>query len=163
MKTLPFIGCTLGIVLSLSACADDPVLLGEIIRGTEGSDDEPNGSDDELNSFPGCETRNGDLENPCFPVVDVTSDLEASKVLVKEDILLPYCGECHEAPAEEGGLSAIGDLDELVSLGLIVPGDKYESRIYLRMADRTMPPYGFDSPLDREIVFVGNVINALDD
>lgn len=159
MKTLTFMGYTLGIGISLAACGHDPLVLGELIRGDEGGDEE-------LNDAIGCDTSvPGDLENPCFPVVSIDAlDLPNAIPYAEEEILLPYCGACHEAPADAGGLSAIGDLDALISLGLIVPGDKYSSALYTRMADRTMPPVSVDNrPTDPEILYVGSVIDALDD
>jgi hypothetical protein len=168
MKTLTFIGCTLGIGISLSACRADPILLGELIEAAERGDEpgEPGvdeADDNPPSADPNVPTRDPhELDNPEFPVPYPT-DLIAAEDMV-EDILLTYCGECHQAPADEGNLSAIGDVDELIDLGLIIPGSKHDSPIYARMASGTMPPFSEDDlPTDPEIVFVGSFIDAMDD
>ncbi len=81
-----------------------------------------------------------------------------------EDLLLQYCGDRHQAPADAGGLSAIGEVDELVTLGLITPGSQDDSRIYVRIEDETMPPFPEDDrPTRRELMLIGAFINQMDD
>jgi hypothetical protein len=151
MKTLTFNSCTLGIVISLSACGVDPVVLGEIIEGAGSGDDAPVPAD------PSDEDLGYDL-----PIADPNAP--GSRVGVVVDILLQYCGECHEAPADEGGLSVISDVQELVARGLMIPGSKEDSPIYTRMVNGTMPPYYYEGarPLELEIELVGSFIDDID-
>jgi hypothetical protein len=95
------------------------------------------------------------------PVADPTptSDEEAAV----EQLLLQYCGQCHEAPADAGGLSVIGDVDELIALALIIPGSKEDSSVYARMVNGTMPPAGYaDPPTSEDIEAIGSFIDDLE-
>ncbi len=81
-----------------------------------------------------------------------------------EDVLLQHCGGCHQASPGEGsgGLDVIGDVDALIAQGLIVPGDRDASAIYVRMEQRSMPPAFIDPPVpDADIEAVGRAIDAL--
>ncbi|MEO8181560.1 MAG: c-type cytochrome domain-containing protein [Deltaproteobacteria bacterium] len=81
------------------------------------------------------------------------------------DILLRTCGSCHGASA--GGvviaINDIGDLALLVAAGLIVPGDRDQSRVYTRILDGEMPPEGSGArPMsNRELARLGGFIDLL--
>jgi mono/diheme cytochrome c family protein len=62
-----------------------------------------------------------------------------------ENVLMSNCGPCHgaDAPvATSGGILFIGDVDQLVEAGLIVPLNSLGSRIIRVMLDGSMPPPG---------------------
>jgi hypothetical protein len=158
MKTLTFIGCTLGI--SLAACGADPILLGELIEAAERGDDVPTPDDP---------TPDGPVANPDLPVPDPNPDPgpEPDEEEI-EGLLLRYCGACHDGNELESaaGLGVIGDIDALIALDreLIVPGSKEDSRIYSRMIDGDMPPVAIEypRPSDEEIAIIGRFIDAMD-
>jgi hypothetical protein len=157
MKTLTFIGCTLGIGISLSACGADPILLGELIEAAERGDDEPDSNGP------------GDA-SPELPVPDPYPDPgpQPSDEELVEGLLLRYCGACHDGNELESaaGLGVIGDIDALIELDreLIVPGSKEDSRVYSRMVDGDMPPVAIESPRpsDEEIELIGQFIDEMD-
>jgi hypothetical protein len=166
MKTLTFIGCTLGIVISASACGVDPVVLGELVEASERGD---NGSDASANPNAG-----GSYDpNPDLPVPNPgpNSGPAYGDEEIVEDLLLRYCGACHDGDpvASAAGIGVIGDVDALIELdggrlNLIVPGNKEDSRIYVRMVNGDMPPVAIESPrpTDEEIEFIGQFIDAMD-
>jgi hypothetical protein len=58
-------------------------------------------------------------------------------------VLIAYCRDCHgpNAPVEgSGGIRFIGDLEQLVAAGLIVPLSSATSRIVIVMREGSMPP-----------------------
>ena len=59
------------------------------------------------------------------------------------NILIANCGICHNANAPieaSAGIAFIGDVDQLVAAGLIVPLRSARSRIVRVMVDGSMPP-----------------------
>jgi len=167
MKTLTFISCTLGIVISASACGVDPVVLGELIEASERGDD---GSDASANpNAGGSSDPSPDLPVPNpNPNPEPDSDPVYGDEELVEDLLLYYCGACHDGdPASSAaGIGVIGDIDALIELGfgLIVPGSKEDSTIYARMVNGDMPPVAIESPrpTDEDIEFIGQFIDAMD-
>lgn len=73
--------------------------------------------------------------------------LEPSEV---SQLLLYYCGECHAADASVGpahdGMFGIEDLDLMIEIGKIMPGDGAGSRLVVRMRDGRMPPESAERP-----------------
>lgn len=84
---------------------------------------------------------------------------------VLSDTLVRLCGDCHtDDPVNaSGGLSNIGDIDRLITLGQIVPGDRRDSLIYQRMDNGDMPPAFVrdNRPTPEDIEAVGAAIDAL--
>lgn len=78
------------------------------------------------------------------------------------ETLTRYCGDCHIA-AEQDAAGFFGDIDALVERGLIVPGNREESLIYLRMYNGSMPPAFIrdNRPSPEEVQSVGEAIDAL--
>lgn len=65
------------------------------------------------------------------------------------NVLLANCGQCHgpDAPVEgSGGIQSIGDLDQLVAAGLIIPLSSATSPIVIAMVDGSMPPVSSGLP-----------------
>jgi mono/diheme cytochrome c family protein len=57
------------------------------------------------------------------------------------DVLETYCGSCHgDDGTSEGELDHIGDIDQLVESGLLIPLDSTRSVIIRRMRLGEMPP-----------------------
>ena len=150
MKTLTFISCTLGIGMAVSACGTDPILLGELIAEAEDS----SSGDDVPAAFDPPQADDLPIAYPSS-----SSDEEARA----EQILLQYCGECHEAPANAGDLSVIADVDALIARGSIIPGSREDSPIYARMATGSMPPVSYpEQPTSDEIEVIGSYIDGLE-
>jgi mono/diheme cytochrome c family protein len=75
-----------------------------------------------------------------------------------------FCSDCHtdDPDTAAGQLINIGDIDALIEIGQIVPGNRNQSNIYLRMESGTMPPPSVDTrPSPQLIEAVGAGIDAL--
>jgi hypothetical protein len=88
-----------------------------------------------------------------------------STTLGKEvkQILEVNCGNCHVGTAF-GGMDYINDLEKLVTNGKVVPGNKEDSQIFVRMQQQSMPP-AFERkqrPTFGQIDQVGQFIDELD-
>ncbi|MEO8183741.1 MAG: hypothetical protein ABI895_33345 [Deltaproteobacteria bacterium] len=89
---------------------------------------------------------------PVYGRVDLDGGVYDDGELAKaaaENVLVAHCGPCHgpalsqaQAPA---GINFIGDIDQLVVAGLIVPLSSATSRIVVVMRDGSMPPPGVDA------------------
>jgi hypothetical protein len=77
-------------------------------------------------------------------------------------ILEVNCGNCHQG-AKSGGMDYILDMQELVKNGKIIPGNKRDSDLFVRMAQQNMPP-AFERvqrPTQGQIDQVGQFIDEL--
>jgi hypothetical protein len=141
--------------LALSACGTDPILLGELIAAAERGEADAPVEEDPPTSEP-------DEPDPYEPDPPPVPDDET----LVEEVLLFYCGDCHHGPSVStaAGLGVIGDIDALVARGMIVPGSKEDSRVYVRMLDDTMPPVTIESPrpTEAEIDYVGRFVDDMD-
>jgi hypothetical protein len=54
-------------------------------------------------------------------------------------ILEVNCGRCHEG-TKSGNMDYVLDLEELVKNGKVVPGNKEDSQLFVRMQQQSMPP-----------------------
>jgi serine/threonine-protein kinase len=81
-----------------------------------------------------------------------------------QDILRVNCGNCHIGQGASGDMGYILDLDQLITSGKVVPGNKEDSQIFVRMQQQTMPP-AFERvqrPTYGQIDLVGQFIDQLD-
>jgi serine/threonine-protein kinase len=81
-----------------------------------------------------------------------------------QDILRVNCGNCHIGQGASGDMGFILDLDQLITSGKVVPGNKEDSQIFVRMQQQTMPP-AFERvqrPTYGQIDLVGQFIDQLD-
>lgn len=78
-------------------------------------------------------------------------------------ILEANCAGCHQAPAKSGGIDFILDLNAMVDNQKLVPGQKDESSIYVRMFQQSMPPANVQErrPTFSQIDLVGRFIDEL--
>ena len=151
----------------LAGCGEDPILLAEIIasgqqpRASEPAQPTTVPASDEPPPEPA--TPEVSPPEPEAPPSEPESGnpLEAPAL----EILIRYCGECHDTMPEqgEGDFSFVGDLDLLLASGQIVAGDRDASRVYIRMVSGTMPPAlpGANGPTVEEIELVGSFIDSL--
>jgi mono/diheme cytochrome c family protein len=80
------------------------------------------------------------------------------------DILETSCGSCHIGIGARGDFGYLLDVPRLVAGGQVVPGNKTESELYMRMLNGTMPPADqrpARSPTPSEIEIVGQFIDEL--
>jgi hypothetical protein len=155
MKTITRLTRSALIILGLMGCGEDPIVLAEVISNLESPDPEEEvapSSPDDAGEPPVSE------EN--YPPPD-----PAEEVVV--EILTHYCGVCHinEVPeAARAVLYYIDDIDLLIENDQIAPGNKEESRVYVRMVLGEMPPVtaGLEAPGPEEIELVGELIDNLD-
>jgi len=85
--------------------------------------------------------------SPLSAAVDAVPMPTAAAVLAKaaaENVLVANCASCHGSqltPQQaQGGVNSIGDIDQLVALGLITPLNSAASRVIRRMQRGEMPP-----------------------
>jgi hypothetical protein len=156
MKTITRLTRSTLMLLGLMGCGEDPILLVELI----GNPDSP-GSDDPAPIPAPVETTQPPIAEEPYPPVEPTEE-------VVVEILTHYCGECHitDVQAEAAaGLNYIDDIDLLIENDMIIPGSRFDSRIYARMILGEMPPpnFGFEMPGPSEIELVGVFIDDLDE
>jgi mono/diheme cytochrome c family protein len=79
------------------------------------------------------------------------------------EILLRNCGSCHSADPGRAVLAIndVGDLAVLVAAGLIVPGDRDQSTVYLSVLDSVMPPAGSPPMSNRDLARLGGFIDMM--
>jgi len=78
-------------------------------------------------------------------------------------MLTTDCAGCHEAPNKNGDMDFILDLNQLIANQKIIPGDKEDSRIYIRLNQGSMPPAFMrdNRPTYGDIDLVGQFIDGL--
>jgi mono/diheme cytochrome c family protein len=79
-------------------------------------------------------------------------------------ILETSCGSCHLGIGAKGDFGYLLDIAKLVLNEKVVPGNKSESQIYVRMLDGTMPPADqrpAKTPTSSQIDLVGKFIDEL--
>src|SRR5688572_27727150 len=95
------------------------------------------------------------------PVNDVFSTEMGQQV---EDILRVNCGNCHIGQGASGDFGYLLDMDQLITNGKVVPGNKEDSQLFVRMQQQTMPP-AFERvqrPTYGQIDLVGQFIDQLE-
>jgi len=189
MKTLTPINCSmllgarfLAALLfgaTLGGCGDDGILLAEILEAAQqpssSPSDDPVAIPEEPVAVPEVPVAVPEVpasvpEEPvAVPEVPVSVPEVAEPPTAASDaesvqaLLIEKCGECHiGADRSVGLITDIGDIDGLIDVGMIVPGSRSESAIYVRMEDDTMPPFtGEPRPTELEIESVGDFIDSL--
>lgn len=80
-----------------------------------------------------------------------------------EQILVQYCGACHQDRESPLPINAIQDLEVMVAAGFIVPGDRDQSALYTLVLDREMPPSSADVPRvpARDLARIGGYIDLM--
>jgi len=82
---------------------------------------------------------------------------------IVQDILRVNCGNCHVGAGASGDMGYITNLQQLITNGKVVPGNKEDSQIFVRMQQQTMPP-AFEQkqrPNFSQIDLVGKFIDEL--
>jgi hypothetical protein len=153
MKTITRLTRSTLMLLGLMGCGEDPILLAELI----GNADSPSSEDPTPIPAP---------EEAPQPPISEDPPVESLEEFVVET-LTRYCGECHITDIQEqaaAGLNYIDDIGLLIENDYIVPGSRFDSRIYVRMDRGEMPPpnSGFEAPAPSEIELVGMFIDDLD-
>jgi hypothetical protein len=102
---------------------------------------------------------------PAPPPYDPDAD-PFSTVLGQQarDILEASCGSCHIGIGAKGDFGYLLDVQQLIAGGKLVPGQKNESQIYMRMLNGTMPPADqrpAKTPTPSQIEIVGLFIDEL--
>jgi serine/threonine-protein kinase len=89
-----------------------------------------------------------------------TSDI-GSRV---QEILNVNCGSCHSNGVAFGDMGFILDANELIKAGKIIPGNKEDSQIFVRMQQQSMPPAFIrdQRPTFGQIDLVGEFIDSLE-
>ena len=81
------------------------------------------------------------------------------------DILNVNCGNCHIGLGASGDFGYLLDMDELITNGKVVPGNKEDSQLYVRMVGGSMPPAYqrvIQTPTYGQIEIVGQFIDELE-
>jgi hypothetical protein len=136
--------------------------------GTQGDApavDEPEGAvDGDGNTPPG-----GDIDEPAptdEPEPNLDDDLFTNELGKSvRQILETNCGGCHSNGVASGGMDYILDFQDLLANKKIVPGNKEDSQLFVRMQQQSMPP-AFERvqrPTFGQIDQVGQFIDELPD
>jgi cytochrome c553 len=80
-------------------------------------------------------TNNPVLSGDAFTILDPVLNQQALSILQGR------CASCHGS-SNVANINYITNVNSLVNYGLVVPGNSSSSRLYLRVADGTMPPAG---------------------
>jgi hypothetical protein len=164
---------------ALAGCGEDPILLAELVgAGQQPSSDEPGQPSAPVGSEPPLAEPPVPGEPPPAMGEEAPSAGEppppsAGEAAPSEapfnpfeapafEILIRYCGPCHDTEQGMGDFNYISDLDLLIESGKIIPGSKEDSMIYARMLAGTMPPAAIvNQPTPEEIGLVGSFIDSL--
>jgi len=81
-----------------------------------------------------------------------------------QSILNVNCGSCHSNGVAFGDMGFILDANELIASGKIIPGNKEDSQIFVRMQQQSMPPAFIreQRPTFGQIDLVGEFIDSLE-
>lgn len=157
--------------LALAGCGEDAILLAEGLAANAPPDSDRGAGDVAAEPPPGY-TQPEPSEATDEPGADdpgtgdgLPDDPVEARVVV---ILGYYCGPCHDltlSSSASAGLNFITDIDYQVSIGQIVPGDRLDSLLYIRMENGSMPPpaSGLAPPTEDDVALVGSFIDSLDD
>jgi hypothetical protein len=154
----------------LAGCGEDPILIAELIGAGQQPSSDPPATPAQPESGP--PSPEAAPEEPAEPEPGTpgpsTEEVVQRPVNALEapafDILIRYCGQCHDTAPEEGAadFNYLSDLDLMLDNGQIVAGNKEESRVYVRMLAGTMPPASIgEGPSPEEIELVGEFIDSL--
>ena len=168
MKTLTLLGCITCLSAALSACGTDPVILGEILDSAgEGSSDTPRSDDPPASEPPSEESPPTPEDEPAdedpYPAPNEPEESDPNEELVLE-ILRVNCGACHIGSGASAEFGTVDSIDAMIESGMIEPGSRENSRLYIRMVDQTMPP-AFERqqrPTEGQIEFIGEFIDQLE-
>jgi len=149
VRRVPFRAITLSLGFSAFALAcsfgeiDNASPFEDIAApGTEGEEIDPTAPPDGNDGEPG--PTNG---NPTPDPVDPTGNINPDEDMfatelgrsVKE-ILETNCGGCHANGVKSGNMDYVLDFQALLTNGKIVPGNKEDSQLFVRMQQQSMPP-----------------------
>jgi len=98
---------------------------------------------------------------PYDPDADPFSSPQGKEVKL---ILQTNCGTCHIGQGAQGDFGYLLDMDQLIAGGKIIPGNKEDSQLYVRMVAGTMPPAYqrvIQTPTYGQIDLVGQFIDEL--
>jgi mono/diheme cytochrome c family protein len=101
-------------------------------------------------------------EKPYDPDADPFSTEMGQQV---EAILRTNCGTCHIGAGAQGEFGYLLNMEQLVTSGKVVPGNKEDSQLYVRMVGGSMPPAAqrvVRTPTYSEIDLVGEFIDQLE-
>jgi mono/diheme cytochrome c family protein len=155
MKTPTNIVRAILLGFTLAGCGEDPLLLAELIaandNGEETSVEEP--------TAPSAPTVNQDLVEEPAPAPPAP-DADESRFV---DLMVQYCAACHQTEPGFGDIDDITDVDQLIANDIILPGNREDSPLYVRIVNQSMPPQFIrDSrPSPEEIDFIGAFIDSL--
>jgi serine/threonine-protein kinase len=169
---------TLGVSVSVFAAAcsfgeidGDPGFtedLGDATENPAQTDQDPSNVDglpaeEPSNVTPGRGTDpEDDAAEPYDPSADpFTTDIGKQA----KAILEANCGGCHAYGAAQGNFNYMLDFQQLVTSGKVVPGNKEDSQLYVRMQQQSMPPAFIrdQRPTFGQIDVIGEFIDQLDD
>ncbi len=157
MKTLTLLSCITYLAATLAGCGTDPILLGELIGATNDDDD----ANAPANDVPP-DGEDPTPEDPYPPPGEPAEPSELEKAAL--DILRVNCGNCHIGTEAAGDFGYVDDVDLMIASGMIIPGSRGDSPLYVRMDNQTMPP-AFERqqrPTLGQIDLVGYFIDELE-
>ena len=111
------------------------------VTGEQPGPDGQGGPDTVVDPGPGPSTTPVTPTTPTTPAGSFDGDDPFQTVLGKEvkAILETNCGQCHQGTAS-GGMDYILNLQSLITNGKVIPGNKEDSQLFVRMQQQSMPP-----------------------
>lgn len=172
VRRVPFRAITLSLGLSAfaMACSFGEIDSGETSldrdielpgEGAEGPTDEPGEPTPSNPSNPGVSNPGDDTTTDIDPDKDMFAT-EMGKTV--KEILETNCGGCHANGVKSGNMDYILDFNALLTNKAIVPGNKEDSRIFVRMQQQSMPPAFMrdQRPTFGQIELVGQWIDEME-
>jgi hypothetical protein len=171
VRRIPFRAITLGLGASAFAMACS---FGEIDSANQFGDVPAPGTETEVDpgtpaEEPGTDGPIGSPSNPqnTPPPADVDFDKDMFATEMGQtvrEVLETNCGGCHTGSIGSGGMNYILDFQTLLSSGKIVPGNKEDSQIFVRMQQQSMPPAFMrdQRPTFGQIELVGQWIDEME-
>ncbi len=154
------LACSFGEIDSGSPFSEAPVAPGSDTDAPPAVDDTPVVGDPGTNGG-----SNIDPDNQPTPDRDLENDPFASEMgqTVKE-ILETNCGGCHANGVKSGNMDYVLDFAALMDNGKVVPGNKEDSQLFVRMQQQSMPPAFMrdQRPTYGQIELVGRWIDEME-
>jgi serine/threonine-protein kinase len=154
------LACSFGEIDSGSPFSEAPVAPGTGVDTQDPTVDEVPGTDvgtgtGSTSNPNNNQTPDRDLENDPFASVDGQT--------VKE-ILETNCGGCHANGVKSGNMDYVLDFQQLLDNGKVVPGNKEDSQLFVRMQQQSMPPAFMrdQRPTYGQIELVGRWIDEME-